>query len=180
MIPEGYTAQPRPFLFADEASGGKPYADGYEASNAIHLDWGLLDTISHFQYDEGQNAYFRFCGEKMNEDRWAPFQSYAAVDDRSEENTQTLSFSNVIVQRIEYGYLQYDSIDDISYMPDMWLVGKGNADIFIGGRYIPGYWVRNSLSEPTVFYDDQGKELVLNRGKTFIAHFPVEALCTFQ
>ena len=29
-------------------------------------------------------------------------------------------------------------------------------------------------------YDDQGNELQLTRGKTFIAHFPPESLLTFQ
>lgn len=42
-------------------------------------------------------------------------------------------------------------------MPVMQSVGKGNADIFIGGRYIPGYWVRESIESPTVFLDDQGQ-----------------------
>ena len=54
-------------------------------------------------------------------------------------------------------------------------VGKGNADIFIGGRYIPGYWVRESTDSPTVFLDDQGNEIVLTRGKTFIANLPPTA-----
>lgn len=59
-------------------------------------------------------------------------------------------------------------------------VGQGNVDIFIGGRCIPGYWVRPSLEEPTVFYDDQGRELQLCRGKTFIAHLPPEALGSYE
>ena len=55
----------------------------------------------------------------------------------------------------------------------------GIADIFIGGRYIPGYWVRESIDSPTVFLDDQGNEIQLTRGKTFIAHFPPEALLAY-
>ena len=39
----------------------------------------------------------------------------------------------------------------------MWV--GGNADIFIGGRYIPGVWSRASIGDPTVFYDDHGQEL---------------------
>ena len=54
-----------------------------------------------------------------------------------------------------------------------------DADIFIGGRYIPGYWVRESTTSPTVFFDDQGNEIQLTRGKTFIGHFPPESLLTY-
>ena len=67
-----------------------------------------------------------------------------------------------------------------SIMPDMQAVGKGNADIFIGGRYIPGYWIREDVESPTVFLDDKGNELVLTRGKTFICHLPPENLLTYS
>jgi hypothetical protein len=71
----------------------------------------------------------------------------------------------------------YDDGSKLKPIPES--VGRGNADIFIDGRYIPGYWARASLNDPTVFYDDQGNELKLNRGKTYIAQFPTEALCLF-
>ena len=61
----------------------------------------------------------------------------------------------------------------------MQAIGQGNADIFIDGKYIPGYWVRSDLDSHTVYYDDQGNELQCNRGKTFIALLPNEARCTF-
>lgn len=101
--------------------------------------------------------------------------TFASADDRSEENEEQMSFSNVIIQRITYDYTNNNKT-----MPVMNSVGQGNADIFIGGRYIPGYWVRKSVEEPTIFFDDQGNELQLTRGKTFIAHFPPESLLTFQ
>ena len=75
--------------------------------------------------------------------------------------------------------MPYEYTNNSKIMPVMQSVGKGNADIFIGGRYIPGYWVRESIDGPTVFYDDQGKELQFTRGKTYIANMPPEALCTF-
>jgi hypothetical protein len=80
----------------------------------------------------------------------------------------------VIIQRVPYEY-----VNNNKTMPKMLAVGEGNADIFIGGRYIPGYWVRESVESPTVFFDDQGNEIQLTRGKTFIAHFPPERLLTY-
>lgn len=163
QIPATYIATPRPFLFSDES----PYTQGYEYASTINLDWGHTNYISHFYYDEAENLYLRYSGD-------APYMTYASVEDRSDENQEQMSFANVIIQRVHYDYVNNNKI-----MPDMQAIGQGNADIFIGGRYIPGYWVRKSITEPTVFYDDKGSEILLTRGKTFIAHFPPESLLTF-
>ena len=170
LIPAQYVSTPRPFLFADDS----PYVQGnYDMAYTINLDWGKKEYISHFQYDENENLYLRFCGPGDDPTKWAPYMSYAGSEQRDEGSMEQLSFANLIIQRVHYDYVNNNKI-----MPNMQAVGKGNADIFIGGRYIPGYWVRNGEQEPTVFYDDQGNELVLTRGKTFIAHFPPESLCT--
>ncbi len=163
-VPEEFrNATPHPFLFVDFS----PYTDGYEQVYSINLDWGHEDYISHFYYDENENLYLRFSGD-------APYMSSDCVEDRDPDNAEQLSFSNVIIQRVPYEY-----VNNNKNMPKMLAVGEGNADIFIGGRYIPGYWVRESVGSPTVFFDDQGNEIQLTRGKTFIAHFPPERLLTY-
>ena len=163
QIPTNYTASPRAFLFADAS----PYTEGYDLAYNINLDWGHEKWLSHFVYDENDNLYYRYSGD-------APYLSYASAEDRAEENQTWMSFSNVIIQRVGYEYTNNSKI-----MPVMQSVGQGNADIFIGGRYIPGYWVRTSTDGPTVYYDDQGNELQMTRGKTYIADLPPEGLCTF-
>ena len=163
LIPETTVATPHPFLFSDVS----PYTDGYEMAYSINLDWGHNGFISHYVYDAENNLYLRYSGE-------APYMTFAAADDREEDNMEQLSFSNVIIQRVPYKFVNNNRI-----MPDMQSIGKGNADIFIGGRYIPGYWVREDLESPTVYFDDQGNEIYLARGKTFIAHFPPEALLAY-
>ena len=169
LIPESYVSVPRPFLFADES----PYLkDDYGMAHTIHLDWGQKEYISHFRYDENDKLYRRFCGPGSDLAEWVPYMSYTGSETRDEASMEQLSFANLIIQRVHYEYENRNTI-----IPDTTQNNKGNADIFIGGRYIPGYWVRNSVEAPTVFYDDQGNELVLSRGKTFIAHFPPENLC---
>jgi len=163
MIPTNYAASARAFLFSDAS----PYTEGYNLAYNINLDWGHEKWTSHFVYDEGENLYFRYSGD-------APYISYASATDRTEENATQLSFSNVIIQRVNYEYTNNSKI-----MPVMQSVGKGNADIFIGGRYIPGYWQRDTTDGPTIYYDDQGNEVQLTRGKTFIADLPPESPCPF-
>jgi len=165
-IPTNYSASAHAFLFADS----NPYVDGYALAYNINLDWGHKTYVSHFVYDENDNLYYRYSGD-------APYMTYPSSVEAGKlnaENSVWMSFSNVIIQRVSYEYTNNSKI-----MPVMQSVGKGNADIFIGGRYIPGYWVRESTEGPTVYYDDQGNELQFTRGKTFIADFPPESLCTF-
>lgn len=166
QIPTNYSASAHAFLFSDAS----PYTDGYDLAYNINLDWGHDKYISHFVYDEMENLYYRYSND-------APYMTYLSSAESGkldDINSIWMSFANVIIQRVDYEYTNNSKI-----MPVMQSVGKGNADIFIGGRYIPGYWVRESTEGPTVYYDDQGNELQLTRGKTFIADFPPQSLLTF-
>ena len=161
-IPETTVAEPHPFLFSDFSQ----YMDGYESAYNIYLDWGHEEWLSSLQYDENENLYLRYSGP-------VPYMTYMD-ESRNEDDMEQLSFANVIIQRVHYDYAHGNKI-----MPIMNAVGQGNADIFIGGCYIPGYWVRESETSPTVFFDDKGNELVLTRGRTYIAHLPEEALLAY-
>ena len=164
LIPSKYSAEARAFLFADI----NPYTDGYDFAYQINLDWGTETYISHFVYDEFNNIYYRYSGNAL-------WKSHVSDNNLSEEDAIPLTFSNIIVQRVEYQYTENSKI-----MPNMQSVGQGNADIFIGGRYIAGYWIRESQDDPTVYYDDKGNEIELTRGKTFIAQMPPDCLLTFS
>ncbi|MBN1777481.1 MAG: DUF3048 C-terminal domain-containing protein [Clostridiales bacterium] len=164
LIPADYVSQPRAFLFADL----NPYTSGYDFAYQVNLDWGDERYVSHFKYDELSNIYYRYSGDVI-------FKSFESAENRAEEDMIPLTFANVIIQRVEYEYVHNSRI-----MPMMQGIGEGNADIFIGGRYIPGYWVRKSQDEPTIYYDNQGNEIQLTRGKTFIAQFPPDCILTFS
>lgn len=175
LVPATTVAQPHPYLFDDMS----PYIDGYDLAYTVNLDWGHKRYISSFEYDEANNTYLRYSNG-------APYMTFANAEDRSEDNSEQMSFSNVIIQRVGYSYTG-EKIDakgkfkaGNKIMPVMNSVGKGNADIFIGGRYIPGYWVRESIESPTVFLDDKGNEIVLTRGRTYIGHLPPESILSYQ
>lgn len=169
-VSDAYTAQPRPFLFQN----GGVYGGGYETATTVHLDWGDPDGISHFVYSEETGTYARYCGVGTNPKKWALYTAFPAAEDREEANRISFAFANVIVQRTEYAYEGGKNQTAVAQ-----IVGSGNADLFIGGKYIAGYWVHETMDAPTVYYDDQGKEILLSRGKTYIAQFPAEARLTF-
>ena len=142
LIPQDHQAKLRPFLFTDELP-----ATG-EAATKIAIDWTHQSYRCAFEYDEIANLYYRsVCGE--------PY-----ID---KETGEQLGFANVIIQRTN---LRFNGGSDKPITDN---VGSGNCEIFMGGRYIPGYWVRESMEDRTVYFDAEGNELKLQRGVTYIA-----------
>ena len=159
------TATVCPFRFADE-----PFDQaGYERAQTVALDWGAKTSVETFVYDVSSRTY-------RHSVAGAPLVSYVSAEARANggESVQ-LAFANVIVQRVSYALL-----GEAEWLPYPQLVGRGNAEFFIDGRYVPGYWERSSLDAPAVFYDEQGEEMRFARGKTFIAHFPAEAPVAYR
>ena len=144
LMPADHNAPHRPFLFTDELP------ESGDIATTINVIWGHKNFNSSFVYDESQNLYYRY----------VQGEPYVNRERDSEVDTQ-LTFSNVIIQRANVTWKG-------AARPVVDLIGRGNADIFIGGRYIPGYWVRTDYTQRTVFFDENGEELKLQRGKTFI------------
>ncbi len=142
LIPADFKAPSRPYLFTDALPELGDFAGN------ISITMPKKDYSSSFTYEPTSNVYLRY----VNGEQY--------IDKTTQEQ---LSFSNVIIQRTEVSY--YKNAAD---RPVTVNIGSGNADIFIGGRYIPGYWMRTGMNQRTVFFDQEGKELQLQRGKTFI------------
>ena len=73
-----------------------------------------------------------------------------------------ITFSNVIIQSVNIDWSQGGE------MPIITEIGTGNADIFMGGKHYAGVWNREALTDRTVFYDENGNEIPMQRGKTMI------------
>ena len=93
------------------------------------------------------------------------------------DTQEQLAFANVIVQFIDLDYTRIDA--PIAYhVGEYYYKGKGsksaegNADFFMGGMHIAGYWKRNNMESRTVFYGPDGNEIELQRGKTLIICCP--------
>lgn len=141
----GYDFPQRPFLFSDALpTEGDPAT---AISLVYNKDKGSY-TNSSFTYDAATNLYSRYRAGKPYEDRDVP--------------GAPLTFSNVIIQ---WTVLKFNGAANAPLLTE---IGEGNADIFMGGRHIPGYWVREASDARTVFYDQNGQEIRLQRGKTFI------------
>lgn len=141
-----YDFPARPYLFTDE----KPTAG--DNATQISMKYGQnRDSYSSstFDYDEGTNTYARS----------RHGQPYVDHNDQ----TSALQYANVIVQWTKVSFYQ-----GTANRPLLVEVGEGNADIFMGGKHITGYWVRERTTDRTIFFDQDGNEIKLQRGKTWI------------
>lgn len=145
MVEKGYDFPVKPFLFTDEAR-----TNGQPAQKVTIVHKRNQDSSSSFVYDEFQKGYQRYVIDGPYTDLLKP--------------EQHLVYANVIVLRTKLAYNR-SSMNPI--LPDA-AKGQGAADIFIGGRYIQGAWSRANPQARTVFHDENGEEIRLARGKTWI------------
>ena len=73
-----------------------------------------------------------------------------------------ITFSNVIIQSVNIDWSRGAEVPVITE------TGTGNADIFMGGKHYAGVWQRKDDNSRTVYYDENGEELKLQRGRTLI------------
>lgn len=120
--------------------------DFWENMSGFNVEW---------QYDSSTNMYKRF----MND---APH-----LDNNSK---QQIAINNVIVM------VQKESRANDGYPGNLHLLyqttGTGKAFILNNGIIIEGSWSKSGRTAKTKFLDKQGKEIVLERGKTWISVVP--------
>ncbi|MGI6214341.1 MAG: DUF3048 domain-containing protein [Christensenellales bacterium] len=157
IAPLGHSYMPRPFLFTDE----KP-ATGVDAASFTLNHKNNRNTEATYTYDAGKNSYVRSTTAK------------GLYTDLKGDGAP-IEYANVIVQRTE---LTFNNSTMAPLLPNV--VGQGAADIFTGGKYIAGSWSRDSLQSRTIFYDENGEELLMQRGKSWICLTDAESTITLN
>ena len=132
-----------PFKFKEDASEG----DRGDISD-ISVDFSSASYKAEYKYDSATNTYFRSSGGKPSLDR---------------ESGDQMAFNNVIVLFTDIK----NSGDDDGHML-IRTTQIGEAYYFIDGKVIEGTWGRNSALDPFTFKDKDGKNILVNRGKTYI------------
>ena len=94
----------------------------------------------------------------VNENKDWEYKSLLIKNKLEEES---VPFANVIVQFTKMDWVRTDA-------PKPEVLGTGNADYFQRGKHMAGVWRRDTLSDRTVFYDENGEEIELQRGRTLI------------
>lgn len=172
LLPDGYNYPDHAFLFTDDLPEG-------DTAETINVHW-YTHYDSQLVYDYDSNAYYRYIS--YPDDVLIPYEA--------RDTQQQLSFANVIVQwtDVEWSrtdapiakYLPYNEVKDGLNKYKYKNGGEGNADIFMGGVHIAGYWVHDKLNTRTVFYGADGNEVALQRGKTLIITLPLEKTVSYE
>ena len=152
-------------LYADDAYTGGDSAD------TIHVSWNRKDSNEIYRYNASSDVYERYLqSDAKNSDpvQWVELESQVP-----------LTFSNLIVQWTETTYLGRDApvtqnIGAYDEKSNTYAAAGGNCDIFMNGRHIAGYWQRDAINEHTAYYDENGQQVALQRGKTMVIQLPLE------
>jgi hypothetical protein len=119
----------------------------------------LSKDITHveYRYDSANDKFVRyFYGD--------PF--------KDAETDEAVTVQNVIVQYAEQNDLPGEGTATQATRIEIDMVGSGDAEFFVGGKHMTGTWEKDSRKDGTVYKLDDGSELVLKPGNTWIAIQP--------
>lgn len=157
LVPETHVAPNHAFRFTDEAPEG-------DLATQVFINWGAAASnyASRLVYRREWQGYIRNVGSDRSV--W-----YADRD----SSDSAIAFANVIVQFTRVVYNHNNKLEPIVYViGEDGAPAEGNADFFMAGKHISGYWKRESMDSRTVYYGPDGKEIELQRGRTLIVIFP--------
>ncbi len=126
----------------------------FEGQKADKVSLPFTNQITTgFQYDEETGLYKR------------TQYNGAHID---EMNNQQLTTKNIIIQYVEIFHIAGDTAG----RRDMKLVGSGNGMYITNGNAMPITWSKETHQSPTIYKDEGGNTLTMNKGNTWIIIFP--------
>lgn len=132
---------------------GTKRVPGGEEAKCVLLPYSKYQT-ARFDYDSATDAYYRF-----------QFEDVPHIDGT---NGKQISFTNVLIL-----FCNVVSLNDSAGHLDITTENENGEGYYIsGGRCEEIRWSKPTADSPTTYYDLEGNELVINRGKTFISIFP--------
>lgn len=112
-------------------------------------------------YSSYQISEFHYDAEKKLYERWQ-----IGAPQIDESTGESIKVKNVIVQFANTAVIDSEGRREID------LVGKGEGLYFTNGKAVPISWEKQKYNTPTRWFNKEGKELQLNKGKTFICVYP--------
>lgn len=105
----------------------------------------------HFEYDPADGLYHRY-------------QYGNAMTDAY--NDEAITVTNVVF-KICHGEERFPDDPSYDYLAFA-CHGTGDAIVFTNGKMVKGTWQHSSDYAPNKYFDENGKEIVLNQGKTWV------------
>ncbi|MGN0153728.1 MAG: DUF3048 domain-containing protein [Lachnospiraceae bacterium] len=126
------------------------------------LENGQTANTIHVNFSSYSKPYFIYNADTKLYDRY----EYDApqVDELADESDNVLNFKNVIIQ-----ISTYECINPENDLQELTQVGEGKGYYCTDGKTIPITWKKTSDKAKTKYYTEDGEELLLNPGKTWIS-----------
>lgn len=154
----------RGFTFGDTPAGGAP-------ASAVSIPYpSATGSQVAYSYDAGSGRY--------SSGRYLRF--LGGVPHLDGNTGAQLALDNVIVQYVphETTDIVEDSLGSLSIRLN--LFGSGRALIFRNGLGYEGTWQSNSGGDMPRFFDDEGREITLKAGKSWISVVPLTYAIAYQ
>jgi len=132
------------FLFAKDDQPNM--LEGGITANKVSTNF--KQNKSYFEYDEKSGTYLRYA------------YGTAHVD---QDNDQQVAVKNILVQYTTY------KLESDKDNKDIKTVGTGTGVFITNGKAVNITWEKESYWENTHYYYENGEEIVLNQGKTWVA-----------
>ncbi len=134
----------------------------------ISFTFGWTPSFNvNYHYDPASNSYLRSYGDGAAHEVYkCPDEYLGEVDPENTCNLTQISPKVVIAMLVQ------ESRAADNYHEDIQAIGSGRAYVFQNGTVTTGTWNKGSAEEQIKFLDDNGDEIKLVPGQTFISAVP--------
>ncbi|HLD34640.1 MAG TPA: DUF3048 domain-containing protein [Patescibacteria group bacterium] len=171
----GYQSAPHN-IFTNSAKWQAIYSDYGEIHRVSWVGWGFRESPSadgepiravSIKYGPGYQVDWEYV---KTEDQGGYYRRFINQEVhrgfRGAEGPFPIEAQNVLLQ-----YTETKVLDDVG-RKEITAIGRGEARIFRDGLMWRGLWKKENLSSRTIFYNEQGEEIKLAPGKTWVQVAP--------
>lgn len=135
---------------------------------AIAIDFGRLANFNvRYNYDLASNTYLRSYASGVAHEVYV-----CPEGDLGEKNPENVCELKQLAPSVVVAMIVSEKRASDNYHEDITAVGSGKAYVFQNGTVVSGTWKKASDSEQIRFYADDGSEIALAPGQTFIEAVP--------
>lgn len=132
------------------------YSDNADAKDIKNVE------LSFWSGNKPDHVEYKYDAKKDKLIRYMDGEEFIA-----EETDEAIEVQNVIIQ---YTSVKEAPNEEERKYVDM--IGEGKAEFFVHGKHLKGTWERKSEEDPTIFYLENGDEVTLAPGNTWIEVHP--------
>lgn len=127
--------------------------------------WGNFNV--HYDYDITTNTYNRSYASGETHDVYS-----CVAEDLGEKNPEDVCETTQVSPAVVVAMVVQEGKATDDYHEDITTIGSGKVHIFQNGTVVTGTWNKSSVDEQIKFIDDNGAEIALAPGQTFVTAVP--------